>query len=98
MRVSTDGLDKELAQLLKKRRVSKVDIATAWATESGALEALEEHGKRRKGKLVVRTIAGHSGNRTTPERSKGWRNSARFGWLRARTVCSTLSSSSSAGN
>ena len=66
MRVLTNGLDKELTKLLKKLHISKVDIATAWATEGGALNALEDHKKRCKGKLTVRTMAGYSGNHTTP--------------------------------
>lgn len=96
MRVLTNRLDKELAKLLKNRRVSKVDIATAWATESGALDALEEHKKRPESKLVVRPSLDTPETTPRPTRSRGWRNSAKFGWLRARTVCSTLSSSSSA--
>lgn len=66
MRVLTNGLDKELTKLLKKLHISKVDIATAWATEGGALNALEDHKKRREGELTVRTMAGYSGNHTTP--------------------------------
>ena len=66
MRVLTDGLDEELTKLLKNKQVSKVDIATAWATEGDALVALEEHKKRRKGKLTVRTMAGFDGYHTTP--------------------------------
>ena len=70
MRVLTSGLDKELTALLKKQQVSKVDIATAWATEGSALDALEEHKKQCKGKLTVRTMAGYSGNHTTPSALK----------------------------
>lgn len=66
MRVLTKGLDKELTELLRTGQVSKVDIATAWATEGGALDALEEHKKRCKGRLTVRTMAGFAGNHTTP--------------------------------
>ena len=66
MRVLTKGLDKELMELLTNRRVSKVDIATAWATEGDALNALEDHKKRRIRQLTVRTMAGYSGNHTTP--------------------------------
>lgn len=66
MRVLTNELDKELTKLLKNQQISKVDIATAWATEGNALDALEQHKKRRKGKLTVRSMAGFTGNHTTP--------------------------------
>lgn len=62
MRVLTSGLDEELARLLGKRWVSKVDIATAWATEGRALDALVST----KRQLRVRTLAGFAGNHTTP--------------------------------
>ena len=62
MRVLTCGLDEELAKLLGKRWVSKVDIATAWATESRALDTLVST----KRQLKVRTLAGFAGNHTTP--------------------------------
>ena len=62
MRVLTNELSEELAKLLKERQVSKVDIATAWATEGSALDALEST----KRKLTMRTLAGFSGNQTTP--------------------------------
>ena len=66
MRVLTDGLDEELTKLLKEERVSKVDIATAWATKGNALVALEEHKERCEGKLTVRTMAGFYRNQTDP--------------------------------
>lgn len=62
MRVLTNELGKELAKLLEEPWVSKVDIATAWATEGSALNALEST----KRKLAVRTLAGFSMNQTTP--------------------------------
>lgn len=66
MRVLTNDLGKELAKLLEERQVSKVDIATAWATEGSALSALEST----KRKLAVRTLAGFSMNQTTPSALK----------------------------
>ena len=66
MRVLTSGLDDELAKLLTKRWVSKVDIATAWATEGSALDALENTGRQ----LTVRTLAGFAGNHTSPKALK----------------------------
>lgn len=73
MRVLTKGLDKELTKLLKDQKVSKVDIATAWATEGCGLDALEEHKGRREqrnSKMIVRSIVGFSGNHTTPSALK----------------------------
>ena len=70
MRVLTDNLDEALAGLLEDRPISRVDIATAWATEGSALGVLEALKRRRKGKLTVRTLAGFSGNHTTPDALK----------------------------
>lgn len=67
MRVLTGGFERELTELLRHRRVSQVDIASAWVTEGGALDALERHKQRRNGKLTVRTMAGFSGNHTAPD-------------------------------
>ena len=69
MRVLTGNLGKELQALLKRWSVGRVDIATAWATEGSALDALENLKERRKG-LKVRTLAGVSGNHTTPDALK----------------------------
>lgn len=66
MRVLADNLAEELVTLLKDWSVSSVDIATAWATEGRALDALADLQRRRKRKLSVRTLAGYSGNHTTP--------------------------------
>ena len=40
MRVLTGGFERELTELLRHRRVSQVDIASAWVTEGGALMPL----------------------------------------------------------
>ena len=69
MRVLTGNLGEELQALLKRWSVGRVDIATAWATEGSALDALENLKERRKG-LKVRTLAGVSGNHTTPDALK----------------------------
>lgn len=70
MRVLTGNLGKELQALLKRWSVGRVDIATAWATEGSALDALEDLKERRRKGLRVRTLAGVSGNHTTPDALK----------------------------
>lgn len=62
VRVLKNGLAEELEKILRGQWVSNVDIATAWATEGSALDALE----RKKSRATVRTLAGFSGNHTTP--------------------------------
>ena len=70
MRVLTDNLGEELQALLKRWSVGRVDIATAWATEGIALDALEGLKERRRKRTEVRTLAGVSGNHTTPDALK----------------------------
>ncbi len=70
MRVLTDNLGEELQALLKRWSVGRVDIATAWATEGSALDALEGLKERRRKRTEVRTLAGVSGNHTTPDALK----------------------------
>lgn len=66
MRVLTEDLGEALAALLRKWPVGRVDIATAWATEGVALDALEDLKRRRRKGTKVRTLAGTAGNHTTP--------------------------------
>lgn len=66
VRVLTDDLGTELLALLRKWPVGRVDIASAWATEGVALDALEDLKKRRRKGTKVRTLAGIAGNHTTP--------------------------------
>lgn len=70
MRVLTGNLGEELQALLKRWSVGSVDIATAWATEGSALDALEGLKERRRKRTEVRTLAGVSGNHTTPDALK----------------------------
>jgi len=64
MRLLTARLDFEFARILSEKRVRRVDIATAWATEGPGLDALEREVKRRK--VRVRTLVGIAGGHTTP--------------------------------
>ena len=64
MRLLTAGIDSEFARVLKDKRVQRVDIATAWATEGPGLDALERAAKQRK--VRVRALVGIAGGHTTP--------------------------------
>lgn len=75
MRLLTAEIDSEFARVLKDKRVQRVDIATAWATEGPGLDALERAAKRRKktkgkGKVRVRALVGIEGDHTTPDALK----------------------------
>ena len=77
MRLLTAEIDSEFARVLKNKRVQRVDIATAWATEGPGLDALERAAKRRKktkgkgkGKVRVRALVGIEGDHTTPDALK----------------------------
>lgn len=64
MRLLASDLDSEFKRLLGARAVQRVDIATAWATDGPALDALERAAKRRK--IGVRALVGVEGGHTTP--------------------------------
>ena len=64
MRLLASDLDSEFERLLRARAVQRVDIATAWATDGPALDALERAAKRRK--IGVRALVGVEGGHTTP--------------------------------
>lgn len=64
----TAGIDSEFARVLKDKRVQRVDIATAWATEGPGLDALERAVKRQK--VRVRALVGIAGGHTTPDALK----------------------------
>ncbi len=68
MRLLTAGIDSEFARVLKDKRVQRVDIATAWATEGPGLDALERAVKQRE--VRVRTLVGIAGGHTTPDALK----------------------------
>ncbi len=68
MRLLTAGIDSEFARVLKDKRVQRVDIATAWATEGPGLNALERAVKRQK--VRVRALVGIAGGHTTPDALK----------------------------
>ena len=68
MRLLTDSLGSEFELLLKKERVKRVDVASAWATEGPGLDALERATRRRK--VKVRALVGVAGGHTTPSALK----------------------------
>ena len=68
MRLLTAKLAFEFARILKDKRIQRVDIATAWATEGPALDALEETARRRK--VRVRALVGVAGDHTRPDALK----------------------------
>lgn len=63
MRLLTAGIDSEFACVLKDKRVQRVDIATAWATDGPGLDALEKAAKQRK--IRIRALVGIAGGHTT---------------------------------
>lgn len=63
MRLLTTGIDSEFACVLKDKRVQRVDIATAWATDGPGLDALEKAAKQRK--IRIRALVGIAGGHTT---------------------------------
>ena len=64
MRLLTEELDSEFADILSDEGVERIDIATAWATEGPALDSLEKVGKHRN--IRVRTLVGVAGGHTSP--------------------------------
>ena len=64
MRLLTAKLDSEFARILSDKRVLRVDIASAWATEGPALDSLEEASKQRG--IQVRALVGVAGGHTNP--------------------------------
>ena len=64
MPLLTAKLDLAFARILSDKRVRRVDIATAWATEGPALDSLEEAGKQRN--VKVRALVGVAGGHTSP--------------------------------
>jgi len=64
MRLLMTEIDSEFAHVLKDRRVKRVDVATAWATEGRGLDALERAVKRRK--VRIRALVGIAGGHTSP--------------------------------
>lgn len=68
MRLLTAELASKFARVLKDKRVRRVDIATAWATEGPALDSLEEATKQRN--VRVRALVGVAGGHTSPDALK----------------------------
>ena len=60
MRLLTGFLTRSFAGLLADKRIQRVDIATAWATDGPGLDSLEAAN------VKVRTLVGIAGGHTTP--------------------------------
>lgn len=68
MRLLTAEIDSEFAHVLEGKRVQRVDVATAWATDGPGLDALEKAAKQRK--IRIRALVGIAGGHTTPSALK----------------------------
>ena len=63
--LASDQLLSRFRELLAS--ATRVDLATAWATEGPALDALREVARRLRKPCIVRALVGLRGNATTPE-------------------------------